>query len=276
MSDNPLQKYFRQPKIYLSLPTGGKFYPPGLIKGDPSNLPVFGMTAMDEIVFKTPDALFSGEATVQVIKSCIPAIEQPWLMPQLDVDACLIAIRIATYGQTLETAFTCKECGEDNKFDLDLSKTLDYFTDLKYDDSLIVGPLMVKLKPLNYREVTELNMDIYNLRKQLYNSTSTSNDDKESSKKLNEVYKKIAEYTASGYKKSIQSVETDETQVNDPTQIEEWLKESDKEFFDKIKEHLEKLSKKWTIQPQTCNCVECEAENTVAVGMDNSNFFVKV
>ena len=28
---NPLSKYFRQPKIYLRLPSKGKFYPPGVI-----------------------------------------------------------------------------------------------------------------------------------------------------------------------------------------------------------------------------------------------------
>ena len=52
MENNPLQKYYRQPKIYLDLPSKGNFYPKGAIEGDPSKLPVFGMTAMDEIMFK--------------------------------------------------------------------------------------------------------------------------------------------------------------------------------------------------------------------------------
>ena len=32
------------------------------------------MTAKDEMMFKTPDALLNGQATVDVIQSCIPAI----------------------------------------------------------------------------------------------------------------------------------------------------------------------------------------------------------
>jgi len=28
---NPLQKYFRQPKIYIKLPSGGQFYPEGAL-----------------------------------------------------------------------------------------------------------------------------------------------------------------------------------------------------------------------------------------------------
>jgi hypothetical protein len=35
------------------------------------------MTAKDELMFKTPDALLNGQSTVEVVKSCIPAIQDP-------------------------------------------------------------------------------------------------------------------------------------------------------------------------------------------------------
>ena len=66
MAVNPLQKYFRQPKIYIKFPSGGIFNKPGTIQGDVTNTPVYGMTGMDEIIVKTPDALLSGESTAQV------------------------------------------------------------------------------------------------------------------------------------------------------------------------------------------------------------------
>ena len=274
MQNNPLQKYYRQPKIYLNLPSGGNFYPPGVVTGDPTNLPVFGMTAMDEIMFKTPDALFTGEASVSVIQSCIPAITQPWLMPQIDVDACLIAIRIATYGQTIETSFTCGSCGEDNTFDLDLSKSLEYFVGLEYPTQVLVGPLMVTLRPLTYREVTKINVNSFELQRQLYQSASSDETPEEKNKRLNDVYKEIAELTSVGFKSAIQSVETDDVEVSDTTQIEEWLKHSDKEFFDKIKEHLEGVKDKWTLPSQTVECASCGSKNKSRLGLDNSDFFV--
>jgi hypothetical protein len=274
MNENPLQKYFRQPKIYLSLPSQGNFYPPGVVNGDPGNLPVFGMSAMDEVLFKTPDALFNGEATVTVIKSCIPAITQPWLMPQIDVDACLVAIRIATYGQTLETNFSCTNCGEENTFDLDLSKTLEYFLGLTYDTEVIAGPLMVTLRPLTYKEITEINIKTFSFRKQLYQSIPDETDD-ERNTRLNKVYQDIAELTSIGYKKSIAKVESDDAQVTDQDQISDWIKNSDKEFFDKITKQLEELSNKWRLQPQRVQCSACQTENEVIMGMDNSDFFVK-
>jgi len=96
---NPLAGYYRQPKIYLDLPSKGNYYTQGSLDvSEDGRYPVYAMTAKDELMYKTPDALMNGQATVEVIKSCIPSIKDPWKMPSLDVDACLVAIRIATYG----------------------------------------------------------------------------------------------------------------------------------------------------------------------------------
>ena len=96
MGNNPLQQFFRQPKIYISLPSLGIYTIPGVIQGDVSNLPIYGMTGMDEILMKTPDALMTGESTVKVIESCCPVIEDAWDLCLLDLDIILTAIKIAT------------------------------------------------------------------------------------------------------------------------------------------------------------------------------------
>jgi hypothetical protein len=75
-------------------------------------------------MFKTPDALITGQASVEVIKSCIPAIKNPWLMPALDVDFALIAIRIATYGDSMEITTKCPSCETENEYDVNLSDWL--------------------------------------------------------------------------------------------------------------------------------------------------------
>ena len=102
VAKNPLSNWFRQPKIYVKLPSQGRFYPPNTLDVSSNDeYPVFAMTAKDELMFKTPDALLSGQSTVEIIKSCIPAIKEPWQMPSIDVDFALIAIRIATYGENI-------------------------------------------------------------------------------------------------------------------------------------------------------------------------------
>jgi len=99
--NNPLQRFFRQPKLYVSLPSKGIYYEPGALQGDWSNVPIFAMSGMDEIIMKTPDALFSGEATAKVIESCCPYVTNAKLMPTIDIDALLVAIRIATFGEKM-------------------------------------------------------------------------------------------------------------------------------------------------------------------------------
>lgn len=273
MENNPLLKYYRQPKNFLSLPSHGQFYPAGCIDGDPENLPVFGMTAMDEILMKTPDALFSGESVVQVIRSCIPNIKQPWSMPSLDVDAALIAIRIATYGGSIETSFSCKKCEETTRFDLDLTKSLDYLASLSYDSQIIVGPLVVNLRPLNYKEMTDFSMKQYVLRRQLVQNIDGM-EEEEKNKFIDDKFQQLSSILVDSFKKSIVSVEADDQVVEDTNAIQDWIKNSDKQFFDQIKNHLEAIGEKWQLKSQQCECSDCGEVNDVAIGLDQSNFFV--
>ena len=51
MTNNPLQKYFRKPSIYIKLPTGGKFNPE-ISTSQLDEIGVLPMTAIDEITLK--------------------------------------------------------------------------------------------------------------------------------------------------------------------------------------------------------------------------------
>lgn len=270
---NPLSKYYRQPKIYLSLPSKGEYYPPGCINGDPGRLPVYGMTAMDEIMFKTPDGLFTGESMVSVIKSCVPAILDPWKIPSLDIDTVLLAIRIATYGQKMPASFTCKHCGESNSFDLDLSKTLDYFTGLTYENKIFSGPLVINLRPLTYKEQTEVSLKMYQIQRKLSQIQNFNDDDENKFKEIKQCMLTIAETQVEGFKRCIQSIDVDDETVDNQNEINEWIKHSDKQFFEDVKSHIERESTKWRIQKQRCQCGECKKENEVSIGLDNANFF---
>ena len=96
-NQSPLKKYTRQPKIYIDLPSKGKYYSDSVLYEDSySNLAVFSMTANDEILYRTPDALITGQATAKNIQSCIPSILKPFNLVTLDVDALLLSIRLAT------------------------------------------------------------------------------------------------------------------------------------------------------------------------------------
>ena len=54
---NPLKPFSRTPKIYVRLPTQGKFYPENFIASSPNNeVPVKAMTASDDMIINNPDA----------------------------------------------------------------------------------------------------------------------------------------------------------------------------------------------------------------------------
>ena len=152
---NPLAKHFRQPAIYMKLPSGGKFWPEGSIDL-PINfeIPVYPMTARDEITIRTPDALMNGQGIVDVIKSCCPNIIDPWQMPSVDVDSILLHIRIASYGNNMDFDTNCPKCNEESNFTLNISSLTAQIAMPNYDQVLELDGLKIKIKPQPYFEAS--------------------------------------------------------------------------------------------------------------------------
>jgi hypothetical protein len=277
---NPLQKYFRQPKIYISLPSKGLFYSEGSLQGDYNNMPVFGMTGMDEIIFKTPDALLNGESTVKVLESCCPYIKEGDKVPSIDIDALLVAIRIATYGEVLDVSHTCAECSHENDYEISLSKILEYFNNQTYDGKIIIDDLILVLRPLNYKEVTEFNIENFKLQKMLFQLNQSSMSEEEGGEEKIKsiqanIYKTISEIQVKLFISSIESIRVGNELVEDVEYISEWLQNSERGFFQEIKRKLEKNKEIWDIPKQHIKCNNCEHETDIAVTLDPSNFFGK-
>lgn len=273
--NNPLQKYFRQPKIFINLPSKGVYYLDSSLKGDHSNFPIFGMTGMDEIIMKTPDALFNGEATVKVIESCCPYIVDAWQTPSIDIDALLVAIRIATYGEDMDLSHTCPNCQTVNDFSVNLNKVLEYFSSNTFDGVIEIDDLVITIRPLRYSEITKFNIENYRLQKMLYqlSKAESSGDDDQVQKMQDDIYKRISEMQIELFLTSIENVRFPEGIVDDIEMIEEWIQNSDREFFKKIKTKLEQNKKQWDIPSQNITCSNCGHQSQAEITVDQSNFF---
>ncbi len=270
--NNPLQKYFRQPKIYMALPSKGLFYPPGVLQGDYNNMPIFAMTGMDEIMMKTPDALFNGTATISVIQSCCPYIKDASAMPSIDVDAVLAAIRIATYGDTMSIFKVCEHCGAENDYEFKISALIDFYNNLKFDNKVQVGDLTLTIRPLTYQELSEFNTENFKIRKMMQQINQDENSDP---KLVEELFEKMADMQFSVLVNSIDTVQAPETVVNDAEFIAEWVANSEKHLYDAIKTALEANKDAWTMQKHKAECAECHKENDFDITLDQSNFFVQ-
>ena len=277
---NPLQKYFRQPKIYLSLPSKGQYYPSGSIDLIENNeYPVHAMTAKDEMIIKTPDALLNGQATVDIIQSCIPNIKNAWLMPSLDVDAALVAIRIATYGEMMTLTTTTPVTSEEKDFELDLKVILERLINASYTDTCQVGDLSIKLKPLNYREFTTVNLKSFEEQRifTLVNDDSLTEEQKLA--QFQNSFKKLTDLTVDSLKLSIESIQLGDEVVTQPEFISEFIDNADRETFEAIKGHLELQKDNFEIKPMIVDATPEDIANGVPetyeipIAFDQTNFF---
>ena len=281
IEQNPLRKYFRQPKVYITLPSRGKYYAKGMLDMPSTNeLPVFAMTAKDELIIKTPDALLNGQATVDIIKSCIPNIIDPWQMPSVDLDAVLIAIRIATYGETLELSTKVPGTGEDRKFDVDLRLMLSKLVTPEFDDDVTIAGINVKLKPLSYREYTDSNLKTFEEQRIFSLVNDDDMDDATKLSRFTTSFKKLTNLTINMICKSIKSITIEDTVVTNQDHIEEFIDNVDKEFFKGITSHLDLQRQRFAIEPLKVRSSEedvaagAPAEYEIPITFDQSNFFV--
>lgn len=274
MSQNPLQQYFRQPKVFISLPSHGVYNRPGMINGDVDHLPVFGMTGMDEILVKTPDALLTGESTVKVIASCCPAITNPWELNVIDLDSILTAIRVATYGNTLSIANVCGKCGTENEYDFDLSTFIDYYTSCKYDNKVISGDLTIYLRPLTYRESSAFSLRNFQ-QQQMLRQIGEMTDEDEKQKQLSALFEDLAKLQNELFIAGIESITVGSTDVTERGYIKEWIENCDSSLLDGIKKQIKKNQDTWISPTQKVKCNNCGAESHVSISLDQSDFFVQ-
>lgn len=273
MSNNPLQRYFRQPKIFISLPSKGMFYKEGSLIGDTNNVPILAMSGMDEIIMKTPDALFNGEATVKLIESCCPYIKDAHEVPSLDIDVLLTAIRIATFGNTMGITHKCSKCSTVDEMDINLNMIMDHYADKKFDNRVVIDEsLTVNLRPLSYKEVSKFNVENFKLQKTLTQLSSVENEE-ERQKYFDEIYQQLAYIQVDIFLASIESVQTPDDVITDKEFIKEWLANTVSSNYKLIKEHLEENKRAWSVPTMDVTCSECGNQDKVEITLDQSSFF---
>lgn len=274
---NPLTAFFRQPKIYFELPSKGNFYPPGALEmTETGELPVFAMTAKDELMFKTPDALLNGSSTVEVIKSCVPNIKDPWAMPSIDVDAVLCAIRLATYGHELELSSRCPNCNHTNDRMIDIRVLLDNLKNIQFQTDVIIDDnIVVHLRPLNYSQITKTSLKAFEHQRIFSIVNDASIEDEEKVRLFQESFIKLTELTIEAVTQSIASIDTSAGSTNNPDFIREFLRNTDKKIFEEINKAIENSKEQSKIPALDTKCDECEFEYKIALTLDQADFFGK-
>jgi hypothetical protein len=274
MQTNPLQQYFRQPAIFIRLPSNGQFYPPGsLTETANGEYPVLPMTTMDEIVYRTPDALFNGSAVTTVIQSCVPNIRDAWSMPSMDIDTVLTAIRIASYGHEMEISTKCPSCETESDYNVDLRQVLEKISAEGYKQPLALTDLEISFRPMTYKQMNANSMEQFEDQKILQSLDTGEIDNDKKLKMLGDVLKKITSVTTRALAENIKSVKTPTGVVDNTDFITDWLANTDRRVFTAVREAVLERKRKTELQPLHINCQNCQNKYDQVFTLNMSNFF---
>jgi hypothetical protein len=273
MNTNPLKQYFRRPEIYLKLPSGGNFYPEGSIDlPENKELPVYPMTAIDEITSKTPDALFNGTAVVDIIKSCVPNIKDPWSIPSMDLDPILVAIRAASNGNLLDIESSCPSCNEDASYNINLIGLLGKIEVGNYSDPVILNDLTFKFKPFSYQKVNNINMAQFEIEQSI-NKLESIVDPIERQTQSGIIMQNLNNLSIDLISESIEYINTPTAFVDDKEYILDFLKNCNRKMFEQLKAIAVKLRESSQLQPLDVKCIHCSHEYKQKLTLNVSDFF---
>lgn len=117
------------PTEFVTLPSGGKFYPQGHPLHNKETVEIKYMTAKEEDILTSRALLKEGVALDRMLKSLL--VEEGVRIGDLligDKNALLVAARRTGYGPEYVTSVTCPACGTTDEFEFDISdpKTNNY------------------------------------------------------------------------------------------------------------------------------------------------------
>lgn len=279
---NPLAQYTRRTARYVKLPSGGQFYTKGIELTDNGELAVYPMTAKDELLLKSPDALLNGEAVKTVLRNCVPGITDPGEIPTIDLELILVAIRMSTYGDEMELEVT-HQCSPEkehtSKATINLGNLLDSASYYSGEPMIIRMPngLLAEVRPYTMSDRNKISMATW---EQMNHMNQVDNDKTaDATKKLKEAsagVNKLITLTLDIVCNSVIKVVTpDGTEVTDPKFIKDWVNNLEKSDFDVIDKGIKSIMDMGVAKEMHLKCENCGSEFTSAINFNPSDFFAQ-
>ena len=274
---NPLADFYRNPKLYVALPSGTDFYSKDIVEmTEVGELPVYPMTAKDDILTKNPDALLNGDAVIKLVKSCVPAVKNPALLLAPDMEVLLIAIRQASSDtKFMEVDRNCPECNEPNRFDLDLSVALAESQEIEaLKEVVLSNGLKVLISPTNYMHTIQGAKAVIEQNRQFQNIDVNNSD--EQLKALGDALEKLSTMNYEVILKSIVSITIPDTGlvVDDVKQIADFLDNVEKAIGIELNDAVSEINNGGIQKEVEMQCGECEHVYTTPINYDPVGFFL--
>jgi hypothetical protein len=278
---NSLSAYFRKEELKISLPSKGAFYPPGTLELDSNKeVGVYPMTALDELTLKTPDGLLSGESTFKVIRSCVPAIKDPWQMPSIDVDSVLIGIRIASYGPNMTVTSTVPKTKSKQDHEINLMSLLESRKQPIIDTKVMLGNgVTIVVKPSSYREMQSIRRETFEKQRLSRTINNSDMDEEAKEKEFNKIFANLTMLNVQTLTDNIDTIVTPEGTFNDMASKQEFVNNVELKHVNMIRKKVDEINvigslPKYKVQTPEEDVKKGAPESyEVPVMLDNSDFF---
>jgi hypothetical protein len=261
MSNNPLKSHFRAPKLFTRLPSGGAFYSEGVLEmSTTGEIEIYAMTSRDEVMMRNPDALLNGESVAQIITSCVPAVKKPRELLGADVDALMVAIQGATYGDEVTVQTSCPECGNTVVGAGSVQGSLATMREVPTDVKVEKDGLVIELRPVTYETTIAAGVSNFQNARSMA-SIALIEDDMEKLQAFNDSYMKMAELNFVVILDSIYSISgTDEHDeefiVTDRDNIREYMENCGSDVGKLVTEQVNRLGEAGIDKTVTIQCQE--------------------
>lgn len=274
---NPLSGHFRSPKLYTRLPSAGRYYSEKVVEMPESGeLPVFPMTAKDELIMKNPDALLNGEAVASVLTSCVPNVKNARQLLSNDVDALLLAIQGASYGDDIEIKSKCPKCDKEVSGHISADGVLQSMSTLDEAYEFEAKDLKFEIKPFTYETTIQAGLTNFQSTRSLQ-AIADLPDDLDKLKIFNESFLKLADLNFKIMIEVVDSItlsnEDEDIVVTDKKHIREFLENCEAEIGTAIESRINDVANVGIAKDSIFECEDCNESFESAVAFDPVNFF---
>lgn len=289
MADNPLKRVFRQSNLSIRLPTKGRWYSSEDIElSAEKELAIFPMTALDDILLNTPDAMLNGQALEKVLMNCVPGIKNVKKLMLPDLDAIFVGLKSATNNGKVDYERNCPKCDAENVFDLNCQQLLNTMTFID-EDLLVVhihdDGLIVHVKPHDF-EMRQLYTKKDFEEQKILRALDMADEKADAEHKMNELIKAdiLAQHIYASFKstfelvsKSIEKVvmTKDNITVVEQEHINEWLLNIGEPKTRLILDEINKLNNVGVIKILPVKCSSCGHDWEDTITFDPAGFFTK-
>ena len=309
MNTNPLMQYARHSELTVKLVSPQDWYPEGFIQYTlDGEVEVYPMLPKDELMLYNPDALLSGQAIINLIKSCCPSVLDPGKLFFPDANVLLLAIKRATYGDEHKQSHQCPEClkkvellsttnpeelaqllkegkvsdhAEEYTFNIDevLMKTKRISGDVTVSiDGLTyyLQPLAISLKE-QFSTISLKRGKLIKIYGDMLNRTEDISDEEKNklTSEINNIQQAIIESNNMIIAKCIKKVQLpDDSVVSDYNMIKEFVDNAKSGTIEKLNEKIKEFNKVGLPEELDVVCSACGHEFKVPFeGFNQSDFF---